>query len=76
MVGEYDEEMKKSNKTIVKNFHSKTAKAIKEHNLTYSGWLKFIKKLSDAETLSLYDDTKRDSKLREEYNLWFKENKK
>ena len=74
MVGELEEQMKKKNKTIVREFYSGVAHAIKTHSLTYSGWLSFVKKLSGEEVSSLYDDNKRNSELLKEYELWYKEN--
>lgn len=70
-MGEYDEEMKKSDKTIFKDFYSGVAKAIKEHNLTFSGWLQFLKKLSREEISDLFDNSKRHTKLLKEYEVWF-----
>ncbi len=71
MVGEYEEEMKKGNKAIVKDYYGGLREAIEKHSLTYSGWLQHVKKLSDEEVSSLFDDGKRNSELQEEYELWF-----
>jgi len=73
-MGQYDEEMKKSSRTILKNHYSKTATAMNNRMLTYSGWLTLIKKLSGEEVSSLLSDNERDQELRLEYEIWM-ENK-
>lgn len=74
MVGEFKEEMKKSNKKIIENFGFDLKEAIKEHRLTYSGWLRFVKKLSQEEISSLIYDTEKNNKIIKEYEDWFKWN--
>ncbi len=75
-MGQYDEEMRKGNKTIIRDYYGGVDKAIKGHNLTFSGWLQFVRKLPEEEISDLYDNHKRNDELQKEYESWIKDSSK
>lgn len=42
----------------------------KKHTLTFSGWLRYEKKLSSEQIEALWDDREEDTKLQQEHRVW------
>lgn len=56
----------------IKKYIDDMNEGIKNHSLTFSGWLIGVKKLSDKQISDLFDNHKEHLKLEKEYEKWLR----